>query len=253
MKGKIALEEHYENPAFPVIGERAITVRGGYTEVLTDPYMAECTEGLHNAAKKLEDMDKSGIEIAIVSLTMPGIEGIPDAAKAVKVAMEQNDYAYKTYVEPHRGRFLAFACDPKAADELERAVTQLGFKGALVNGYSNIGDEQTARYLDEPPVLPFWERAAALDVPVYLHPRIPLSSQMRALQDYEGIQDSAWGFGRETAEHALRLILSGLFDRFSTLTVILGHMGEGLPFTLPAWNTASATIGPTPKERTNSP
>lgn len=75
MKGKIALEEHYENPVFPVIGERALTVRGGYTEVLTDPYMAECTEGVHNVARKLEDIDKSEIGTAIVALTMPGIEG----------------------------------------------------------------------------------------------------------------------------------------------------------------------------------
>jgi gamma-resorcylate decarboxylase len=112
-------------------------------------------------------------------------------------------------------------------------VKQLGFKGALVNGYSNIGSEDHARYLDEAPVWEFWERVEALDVPVYLHPRIPLRSQQRMYEGYEGLLGSAWGFGVETATHAIRLMLSGLFDRFPKLNVILGHLGESLPFTLP--------------------
>lgn len=229
MKGKIALEEHYENPAFPSPGEQP------YSD---DRFVAGITEKLRDPAIRIEEMDRFGIETTIISLTSPGIEAVPDATEAVKLAREQNDFAYATYVEPHRGRLLSFAAvplqDPEAAaEELERAVTQLGFKGAIVNGFSNIGDEHTARYLDEPPVLPFWERADALGVPVYLHPRIPLASQVRALEGYPALTCSPWGFGRETAEHAIRLMLSGLFDRFPKLTVILGHMGEGLSFTLP--------------------
>ncbi len=229
MKGKIVLEEHIENPAFPATGEHPF---------VKDDYFDEVSKKLHDPVILLGEMDEFGIETTVVSLTQPGIEGIPDAAEAVKVAREQNDYAYKTYVEPHRGRLLAFAAvplqDPKAAaDELERAVTQLGCVGALVNGYSNIGDEDTARYLDEPAVLPFWERVAALKVPVYLHPRIPLKSQTRAFEGYPAMMGAPWGFGRETAEHTIRLILSGLFDRFPDLTLIIGHMGEALTFTLP--------------------
>ena len=229
MKGKIALEEHYENPAFPSPGEQPC---------IDDRFVAEITAKLRDPAIRIEEMDRRGIEATIVSPTSPGVEAEPDAAEAVRVARERNDYAYKTYVEPHRGRLLSFAAvplqDPEAAaDELERAVTQLGFKGAIVNGFSNIGDEHTARHLDEPPVLPFWERADALGVPVYRHPRIPLTSQVRAPEGYPALTCSPRGFGRETAEHARRLMLSGLFDRFPKLTVILGHMGEGLTFTLP--------------------
>jgi 2,3-dihydroxybenzoate decarboxylase len=229
VRGKIALEEHFENPAYPTVGE------GPY---VTAGYAAEVARKRHDPAIRIAEMDQFGIETTIVSLTAPGIQGEPDVAKAVRIAREQNDYALRTYVEPYRGRLLAFAAvplqDPRAAaDELERAVTQLGFKGALVNGFSNIGDEDTAWYLDDPHVLPFWERVDGLGVPVYLHPRIPLASQTRALAGYPALTCSPWGFGRETSEHALRLILSGLFDRFPKLTIILGHMGEGLTFTLP--------------------
>ena len=112
-------------------------------------------------------------------------------------------------------------------------LTQLGFKGALINGYSNIGDMDTAQYLDEPPVWDFWARVEALGLPVYLHPRSPLPSQRRIYEGYPVLADSPWGFGAETAAHTLRLILSGLFDRFPRLRIILGHLSEGLPFLLP--------------------
>jgi gamma-resorcylate decarboxylase len=91
----------------------------------------------------------------------------------------------------------------------------------------------TAQYLDEAPIWDFWARVDALGVPVYLHPRPPLMSQRRAYEGYEVLADSPWGFGDETSLHTLRLILSGLFDRFPRLQIILGHMGEGLPFLLP--------------------
>jgi 2,3-dihydroxybenzoate decarboxylase len=138
----------------------------------------------------------------------------------------------------HPNRFAGFAAvalqDVHAAgDELERAVSKLGFKGAMINGYSNIGDMDTAQYLDEPPVWDFWARVEALDVPIYLHPRSPLPSQRRVYEGYPVLADAPWGFGAETAAHTLRLILSGLFDRFPRLKIILGHQGEGLPFLLP--------------------
>ena len=140
MKGKIVLEEHIENPDFAATGEHPF---------VKDDYFDEVSKKLHDPAILIADMDRFGIETTIVSLTQPGIEGVPDAAEAVKLARQHNDYAHKTYVEPHRGRLLAFAAVPlqdpaAAADELERAVVQLGCVGALVNGYSNIGDEDTA-------------------------------------------------------------------------------------------------------------
>ncbi|MFK3811951.1 amidohydrolase family protein [Bacillus halotolerans] len=229
MHGKIALEEHWESPDFPATGSHNFT---------DDEYFSAVQKRLQEFEKRIEDMDKNGIQTSILSLTQPGIEGITDPDRAVKLAKQMNDHAAEFFVSKHPDRFKAFAAVPlqdpeEAAKELERAVNELGFVGALVNGYSNIGDENTAQYLDEPQVRPFWEKAAQLQVPVYLHPRIPLPNQQRIYEGYEGLLGSAWGFGVETATHAIRLILSGLFDEYPDLTVILGHLGEGLPFTLP--------------------
>ncbi|MCY7916455.1 amidohydrolase family protein [Bacillus vallismortis] len=229
MNGKIALEEHWESPDFPATGHHNFT---------DDEYFNAVQKRLQEFENRIEDMDRNGIQTSILSLTQPGIEGITDPERAVKLAKQMNDHAAEFFVSKHPGRFKAFAAvplqDPKeAAKELERAINELGFVGALVNGYSNIGDENNAQYLDEPQVRPFWEKAAQLKVPVYLHPRIPLPNQQRIYKGYEGLLGSAWGFGFETATHAIRLMLSGLFDEYPDLTVILGHLGEGLPFTLP--------------------
>jgi predicted TIM-barrel fold metal-dependent hydrolase len=182
-------------------------------------------------------MDRYGIERMILSLTQPGIQGIPDRAIAVETAKRMNDDLAQI-VSANPKRYAGFAAvalqDVRAAgDELERAVSQLGFKGAMINGYTNIGDMNTAQYLDEAPVWDFWARVEALGVPVYLHPRSPLPNQRRVYEGYSVLADSPWGFGAETAIHTLRLILSGLFDRFPRLRIILGHLGEGLPFLLP--------------------
>ncbi len=229
MLEKIALEEHWESAEFPATGSHDFTAHD---------YFADVQRRLREVDQRVEDMDRNGIGVSILSLTQPGIEGITDSRKAVEMARRMNDHAAEKLVARHPRRLRAFAAVPlqepeRAADELERAVKDLGFVGALVNGYSNIGDENTARYLDEPEVEPFWERVEALSVPVYLHPRIPLPNQQRMYREYEGLLGSAWGFGVETATHAMRLMLSGLFDRHPKLTVILGHLGEGLPFTLP--------------------
>ena len=229
MQEKVALEEHWESAEFPATGSHDFTA---------DDYFAEAQRRLREVDQRVEDMDKNGIGISILSLTQPGIEGVTDAGEAVELARRMNDHAAEKLVARHPTRLRAFAAVPlqdpeRAAEELERCVRQLGFVGALVNGYSNIGDEDTARYLDEPEVEPFWQCVEDLGVPVYLHPRIPLPSQQRMYEGYEGLLGSAWGFGVETATHAMRLMLSGLFDRHPSLTVILGHLGEGLPFTLP--------------------
>lgn len=132
----------------------------------------------------------------------------------------------------HPSRYAGFAAvalqDPvEAAAELERAVTRLGFKGAMVNGYTNNGGAAAGSYLDEPRYWPFWEAASALGVPVYLHPRPALDQ--RQYDGHRELIGATWGFAPETATHALRLVFSGLFDRFPAATVILGHLGETLP------------------------
>jgi predicted TIM-barrel fold metal-dependent hydrolase len=225
MQGKIAIEEHLVTPGmedtlFPTIG--------------WDPdEWADVQGRLRDAGeRRLEAMDKNGVDLAVLSLAAPCVQLISTQAEAVVRARESND-AIAEVVAAHPDRFAAFAAlpmqDPEAAaDELERCVRELGFKGALVNGYSNIGSK--IAYYDEPQFLPVWERLADLDVPFYLHPRNPWESQMRIYQDRGELLGPAWAFAVESATHALRLIVSGLFDRFPNLTVILGHLGEMLPF-----------------------
>jgi gamma-resorcylate decarboxylase len=237
-EGKIALEEHFYLPSFEAYGADGDALDGASKahNYLPD-FFASVQKGLTQIELRLEDMDRYGIEQMVLSLTQPGVQGIPDRKIAVDTAKRMND-ELALILEAHPKRFLAFAAvalqDVRAAgDELERAVSKLGFKGVLINGYSNTGDMNIAQYLDEAPVWDFWARVEALGVPVYLHPRSPLASQRRAYEGYPVLADSPWGFGAETALHTLRLILSGLFDRFPRLRVILGHLGEGLPFLLP--------------------
>jgi gamma-resorcylate decarboxylase len=237
-EGKIALEEHFYLPSFEAYGADGSALDGaGKAENYDPKFFASVQKRLGDDKLRLEDMDRYGIERMILSLTQPGIQGIPDRAIAVETAKRMNDDLAQI-VSANPKRYAGFAAvalqDVRAAgDELERAVSQLGFKGAMINGYTNIGDMNTAQYLDEAPVWDFWARVEALGVPVYLHPRSPLPNQRRVYEGYSVLADSPWGFGAETAIHTLRLILSGLFDRFPRLRIILGHLGEGLPFLLP--------------------
>jgi 2,3-dihydroxybenzoate decarboxylase len=133
-------------------------------------------------------------------------------------------------VARHPTRYAGFAHLPMqdpgaAANELERCVRQLGFKGALINGHTN------GVYLDDPAYLGFWERVQDLDVPIYLHP-VQMAMRPPVFDGYPGLAASIWGWTAETGGHALRLVLSGLFDRCPRLKIVLGHMGESLPFAL---------------------
>ena len=232
MKGKVVLEEHFStelnNRYWDAKGEEG---RNGQA------YTRDVTRRLLDPDLCLAEMDRTGIEHCILSLTSPGVQSVSDPQQAKDLARQTNDHAY-SIVRKHPDRFSAFAAlalqEPRsAADELERCVGDLAFKGALINGYSNTGPDEQVQYLDEQPVLSFWERVSKLSVPVYLHPREPLASQTRGIEDYPELGGSAWAFGYETASHAVRLILSGLFDRYPNLRVILGHLGEGLPDLLP--------------------
>ena len=232
MEGKIALEEHFStelnNRNWDAAGEEG---RNGKA------YSEDIERRLLDPEACVREMDRAGIELCVMSLTSPGVQSVEDPRKAIELARSANDYA-ASFIQRFPGRFSAFAAvplqDPKeAASELERATSQLGLKGALINGYTNVGPEEQVQYLDEDAVRPFWEKVAQLKVPVYLHPREPLPSQRRSIQGYPELIGSAWAFTYETASHALRLMLSGLFDDFPELQVILGHLGEGLPYILP--------------------
>jgi predicted TIM-barrel fold metal-dependent hydrolase len=181
---------------------------------------------------RLAGMDASGIRMSILSHTVPGVQAIADPVVAAAAARGIND-RLADEVRARPARYAGFASialqEPDAgAAELERAVTRLGLKGAMINGYTNTRDPQRVEYLDEPKFLPFWEAAASLGVPIYLHPRPALDQ--RVFEGHSELIGATWGFAPEAATHALRLIYSGLFDRFPSLTVILGHLGETLPY-----------------------
>jgi len=233
MKGKIVLEEHLStalnNSFWDASGEAA---RNGKA------YMDDVEMRLLDVDRRIEEMDRNGIEISIVSLTSPGAQSITDPNEAVAFARHTNDEIIENFTSRRPDRLRAFATvalqsPADAADELERAVRDHGMLGALINGYTNVGGAHAAQYLDETPVWEFWDRVAKLNVPVYLHPREPLPGQQRIYEGYPSLVGSAWGFAHETATHAVRLMLSGLFDRYPNLTIILGHLGEGLPLMLP--------------------
>jgi predicted TIM-barrel fold metal-dependent hydrolase len=183
---------------------------------------------------RLRDMDEAGIDVQVISHMQPGTQTF-DAESAVALARKAND-ALHAAILAHPMRFAGFAelptADPKAAaDELERAVTQLDFKGALVNGLTG------GAFLDEKRFWCIFERAQALDVPIYIHPGIPHSGVTQAYySDYRRgdfpVLGVAWGFTAETALHAIRLVVSGLFEAYPRLKIILGHFGETIPFTL---------------------
>lgn len=228
MQGKIAVEEHYELPP----------VKAAANNAFKQDYLDDAQRRLHDRESRIQEMDKCGIAWSFMSLTEPGVQGMIDPRAAIDLAKRCNDHVCDYYLAAYPTRFGGLAVlpmqDPEAAaDELERTVRQLGFRGAMINGFTNTADENRPLYLDAPEFWPFWDCVQNLSVPIFLHPRVPLPSQRLAFAGYEGIAGSAWGFGRETAEHAIRMILSGLFDRFPKVTIVLGHLGEGLTFALP--------------------
>ncbi len=246
MRGKIAVEEHFVTPAL----QDTIFSSIGWDQAAWDQ-MADLLQETDSV--RLADMDAAGIEIAVLSLAAPCLQDEVDAEVAARRAAAAND-ALAEIVAAHPDRYAALAALPlqdpaAAATELERCVNQLGFKGALANGYSSIGDLDTAAYYDEPQYFAFWERVAALGVPFYLHPRNPLPTERRIYESREALLGPTWAFTVETATHALRLIASGLFDRLPSLTIILGHMGELLPFAVARTEQRMSHIPTTELER----
>lgn len=222
MQDKIAVEEHIITEGFSA----------GASMPPDEPELAE--RMVETEKLRLAEMDASGVQLSVLSLTAPGIQGETDTRAAVEKAVRFNDHLAEV-VARHPDRYRGFAAvalqDPEAAaDELERCVTQHGFLGAMVNGFTGGEDDDRATYYDDRRFDPFWERAQALGVPVYLHPREALVSQRLAYEGFPEIVRAAWGFGVETGTHAIRLILGGVFDRHPRLQLILGHLGEMLPF-----------------------
>jgi predicted TIM-barrel fold metal-dependent hydrolase len=223
MQGKIALEEHFAIDA--TLGDSKVF--GAQVWDRLGPRLIDIQD------MRLAEMDKHGVEMMILSLNAPAVQAIHDVKRAIAVAREANDML-ADHVRKRPTRFAAFAAlplqDPEAAiAELKRCVKELGFVGALVNGFSQAGAPDTALYYDLPQYRPFWRACDQLGVPFYLHPRNPLPNDIRAYDGHNWLLGPNWAFHAETAVHALRLIGSGLFDECPNLQIVLGHLGEGIP------------------------
>jgi 2,3-dihydroxybenzoate decarboxylase len=219
----IALEEHYCDPL--------LTAHFKGTSG-NQPALRERLEDV--GARRLASMDEAGIDIQVLSHAAPATQRL-SGSTAIEVARQTNDRLH-AMVQLHPSRFAGFGVLPTAepvaaADELERIVNRLGFKGAMVHGLTN------GAFLDEKRFWPIFERAQALDVPLYLHPAIPHPAVIEAyyrdyVADFPSILTAGWGFTVETATQAIRMVLSGVFEAYPRLKIIIGHMGEGLPFSL---------------------
>lgn len=218
----ITLEEHFLTESF-------VRATGA-------PRFAELQPKLLDlAAGRIADMDQAGIDLQVLSLASMGIDAL-DVATSTSLVRDIND-ELASAVRAHPTRFAGFATlalkdAHAAAAELDRCITRLGFPGALVDGTTG------GLFLDDPSFLPIFEAAAHLNVPIYLHPAPPPEPVRQAY--FTGLPGdvgfllsiAGWGWHAETGLHTLRLIVSGLFDRFPALQLIIGHMGEGLPYAL---------------------
>lgn len=221
----IALEEHFE---LAELGATYPPLDGNRSPALT-----QRLDDL--GSLRIKEMDEVGIDLQVISHSAPSVQKLTDAETAIRLARAANDHLAGA-IRLHPDRFAGFATLPTqnpgaAADELERAVTQLGFKGAMLHGLTN------GRFHDEKPFWPIFERAQALDVPIYFHPSVPSPAVIDAYykeyaQQFPVLLRAGWGFTVETATQSLRLVLSGVFDAYPRLKVIFGHLGEGLPFYL---------------------
>jgi 2,3-dihydroxybenzoate decarboxylase len=223
MVRKIALEEHFLSPGLvdywrPTMTEVA-PERGEY-------FFRNLTDF---GELRLQSMDDAGIARSVLSIAGPGVQTERDVATATRRARESNDFLARE-IEKRPDRYSGFAHlamqDARsAADELERCIRELNFCGAMINGHTH------GQYLDDAAFHTFWERADELGAVIYLHPADPVA-QPSVLSGYKVLMRPMWGWGFETGSHALRLVVGGHFDRFPRSRLMLGHLGETLPFLL---------------------
>src|ERR1700722_7248190 len=234
MRNKIALEEHFLCPGFEDYWKSTVAD--------VDPaILKQVVARLSDFGElRLKAMDSAGIARAVLGLTGPGVQAERDTATAIRNARAANDFLARE-VEKRPNRYSGFAHLPMqdasaAADELARCMGELKFCGAMINGHTN------GQYLDDPSLYPFWERAEALGATIYIHPTDPIAPAP-ALAGVEGLRRATWEWGFETGSHALRLVFSGLFDRFPRASVALGHLGETLPYLLWGFDSRAKLYG----------
>ncbi|WP_170107074.1 amidohydrolase family protein [Roseibium marinum] len=230
----IAIEEHFMHDAL-----------ARHLASAADPASALGRKLFDFAGVRIEEMDAAGIDMQVLSHQSPGSQRLTGDT-AVEACRAVND-ALAAIIRKTPDRFAGFAMIPSsvpeaAADELQRAVEELGLKGAMIHGKS------CGEFVDAAEFWPIYARAEALDVPIYLHPAHPDKAVIESCyapydQSHPALTGPAWGFGVEAGTHAIRLILSGVFDRHPGLKIILGHMGEALPFWLPRIDESLARPG----------
>ena len=226
----IAIEEHFITPLYrEKVGTNEfrnfyLKSRG---EQLGHDIVAQNSD---LGAERLAHMDAAGVDVQVLSFGSPGPQAF-GAEVAIPMARDANDRLYQA-IQKNPGRFAGFAAlptaDPEAAaQELERCVSKLGFKGAMIHGHTR------GSFLDERKYWTIFERAQALGVPIYLHPTLPHPDAVKAyFEGYEELARAGWGFAVDTSCHFLRIVFAGVFDAYPRLRIILGHLGEGLPFAM---------------------
>ena len=234
----IAIEEHFITPMYR---ERVGTneFRNFYLQSRGAEMGHDIVEQHSDLGKKrLAHMDAAGIDVQVLSFGSPGTEAFA-ADVAIPMARDANDTLFAT-VQSWPDRFAGFAAlptaDPKAAAaELERCVKELGFKGAMIHGHVR------GEFLDARKYWVVWEKAEALGVPIYLHPTLPHPDALKSyFAGYEDLARACWGFSVDTSCHFLRIVFAGVFDAYPKLRIILGHLGEGLPFAMHRLNIHGA-------------
>ena len=228
MQGKIAFEEHMAVEE-TIEATRSFSGESGHW----DDHVRQIMD---LGDERLGHMDDTGIEYAILSLNAPGVQAVLDTKEAIKLARKGNDRMAEA-VQAHPKRYGAFAAlpmqDPEAAAaELTRCVEDMGFKGAMVNGFTQKDVPDSAIYYDIAEYRDFWATVSQLDVPLYLHPRMQIPSRAQNYEGHPWLMSAPWGFAVETSIHALRLCGSGVFDDYPNLKVVIGHLGEFIPHAL---------------------
>jgi 5-carboxyvanillate decarboxylase len=223
---RIATEEGYNHPEF-------LAAQRKYLLTATDEPGQKggggTIPGLTDLPERLRVMDEGGIAMQVLLVSSPGVQ-VFQAPEAVAMSIMINDFAAAD-CKAHPTRFVFLAAvppqDPAAAvKELDRAVNKLGARGAVINSHTK------GEYLDDPKFWPIFEAAQAMDVPIYIHPREPSPAMLKPYTAYPSLPTAMWGYAAETGLHSMRLILGGVFDQFPKLKIVIGHVGENIPFTL---------------------
>lgn len=239
---KIAIEEHFATPRM-VKDMQAWEKRLDMPSIMGEKFIKYKLAKIDApfAEHRLPCMDAAGVDIQVLSANWPAAQGYIDAATAIDAAKEFNDAGYEA-MQVAPDRFRCFATiplqDPAAAvRELERCVKEKGFVGTMIQGHADL------HYLDEPQFDEVWSALEELDLPLYLHVGHPAHDQLKAYGDYTEMMGPTWNWAAEGTTHVLRMVFGGVFERHPNAKLILGHLGETIPFMLHRFDEGADKTG----------